>query len=97
TPKKSLFEIVCDYIKNYSTKFKVKIPWYIMTSTDNHFDTINFFERNNFFGYDRTNIVFFTQDNMPIIDVNGKLVLSEIYRIDIASNGNGNLFNSLLK
>ena len=97
TPKKSLFEIVCDYIKNYSTKFKVKVPWYIMTSTDNHFDTINFFERNNFFGYDRTNIVFFTQDNMPIIDVNGKLVLSEIYRVDIASNGNGNLFNSLLK
>lgn len=96
-PKKSLFEIVCDYLKKYSLKFQISIPWYIMTSTDNYFDTISFFERNNFFGYDRNNIVFFTQENMPIIDIHGKLVLSEIYMINLASNGNGNLFNALKK
>src|SRR5699024_621052 len=65
-PKKSLFEILCDYLKKYSLKFKINIPWYIMTSSDNHFDTINFFEQNNFFGYDRNSIMFFTQENMPI-------------------------------
>lgn len=96
-PDISLFEILCRYIQNVATKFKVNIPWYIMTSTNNHFDTISFFEQNNFFGYDRNNIKFFPQDNLPVIDVNGKLVLSEIYKINFASNGNGNLFTSLDK
>lgn len=96
-PPKSLFEILCDYLKKYSSKFKVNIPWYIMTSTNNYFDTINFFEQNSFFGYDRNNIIFFTQDNMPIIDIYGKLVLSEIYSVNLASNGNGNLFNAIKK
>ena len=96
-PSKSLFEILCDYLKYYSLKYKVNIPWYIMTSTNNYFDTINFFEQNNFFGYGRDNITFFTQDNMPIIDLNGKIVLSEIYKVNIASNGNGNMFSALKK
>ena len=94
-PKKSLFEILCDYIKDASKKYKANIKWYIMTSTHNYFDTINFFEHNNYFNYDRNNIIFFTQENLPIIDTNGKLVLSEIYKINFASNGNGNLFSSL--
>lgn len=96
-PKKSLFEILCDYLKHYSIKFNVNIPWYIMTSSDNHFDTINFFEQNHFFGYDRNNIMFFTQENMPIIDIHGKLILSEIYKVNLASNGNGNVFSALQK
>ena len=95
--KKSLFEILCDYLKYYSSKYKVNIPWYIMTSTDNYFDTISFFEQNQFFGYERNNVIFFVQDNMPIVDINGKLVLSEIYKVNLASNGNGNLFTSLKK
>ena len=77
---------MCDYIKTASSKFKVNIPWYIMTSTNNHFETINFFEKNNYFGYDRTNVTFFTQGNLPIIDINGKLVLSDIYKVLFASN-----------
>ena len=79
TPKKSLFEILCDYIKKYSVKYNIDIPWYIMTSTNNYFDTINFFESNNFFGYDRSNISFFTQENMPIINKEGKLNLCNPY------------------
>ena len=97
TPKKSLFEITCDYLTKYSKKYKVIIPWYIMTSTSNYFDTINFFEQNNFFNYGRNNIMFFTQENLPVIDINRKLVLSEIYRVNFASNGNGNVFKSLKK
>lgn len=96
-PPMSLFEILCNYIKSASLKYKVQIPWYIMTSTGNYFDTRNFFEQNNYFGYNPKNITFFVQDNMPIIDIDGKLVLSEIYKINLASNGNGNLFSSLKK
>lgn len=97
TPRKSLFEIVCDYIRTVSFKYNIAIPWYIMTSTNNYFDAIQFFNQNNYFGYNRNNVTFFTQDNLPIIDVNGKLVLSEIYKVNLASNGNGNLFSALQK
>ena len=85
TPRKSLFEILCNYLKSSSKKYKTIIPWYIMTSTNNYFD------------YGRSNIMFFVQDNMPIVDTNGKLVLSEIYKVNLASNGNGNLFSALKK
>lgn len=97
SPKKSLFEILCDYIKRYSFEYNVNIPWYIMTSTDNYFDTISFFEQNNYFGYNRNSIKFFTQENLPIINTNAKLVLSETHKVLFASNGNGNLFSSLRK
>ena len=94
-PKKSLYEVLCDYIKTTSLKYKVNIPWYVMTSTNNYFNTLDFFEKNDFFGYDRNSIYFFTQANLPVIDINKKLVLSETYDINLASNGNGNLFCSL--
>lgn len=97
TPKKSLFEILCNYLKECSHKLNIIVPWYIMTSTENYFDTISFFEQNNFWGYDRNKVMFFTQENMPIIDISGKLVLSEIYKVNLASNGNGNIFRALKK
>lgn len=96
-PKISLFEILANYIKKYANRYQVNIPWYIMTSTSNYFDTINFFENNNFFNFARNNIYFFTQENLPIIDIDGKLVLSEINKINFASNGNGNVFRALKK
>lgn len=94
-PKISLFEILCNYLKSASQKYHVHIMWYIMTSTENHDATIQYFETKNFFGYPKEDIFFFMQDNLPLIDIDGKLVLEEIYKIKVASNGNGNLFNAL--
>lgn len=96
-PKISLFEVLCNYLKVASSQYNVNIPWYIMTSTENHQATINFFESKDFFGYPRSHVFFFMQENLPIIDTEGKLVLEEIYKVKVASNGNGNLFSSLEK
>lgn len=96
-PKISLFEVLCNYLKSASNIFHITIRWYIMTSTENHLATVQFFENKNFFGYPREYITFFVQENLPIIDVNGNLVLEEIFKIKLASNGNGNLFASLQK
>jgi len=93
--KKSLFEILCDYLKSAKKKYNIDIMWYIMTSTDNHDATVEFFENKNYFDYPKENIIFFKQHNLPLIDINRKLVLEEIYKIKIASNGNGDLFTSL--
>lgn len=94
-PKISLFEVLCNYLKSASHRFGTHIMWYIMTSTENHDATIAFFEENNFFGYPKDDVFFFVQNNLPLIDKDGKLVLEETYKVKIASNGNGNLFSAL--
>ena len=95
TPKKSLFEILCDTLKDACAKYKVVIPWYIMTSIYNDEATRKFFEEKNFFGYPKKYIKFFKQSQLPLIDINGNLILEELYKVKEASNGNGDVFSSM--
>ena len=39
------------------------IPWYIMTSKENHNETSEFLENNNYFGYDKNKILIKSIDN----------------------------------
>lgn len=96
-PKKSLFEILCDNLKEANKKYNVTIPWYIMTSIYNDKDTKKFFEEKDFFGYPKDSIKFFAQSQLPLIDVTENLILEELYKVKEASNGNGNVFESLKK
>ena len=75
--KKSLFELLCDSLKEANQKYNVTIPWYIMTSEENNADTENFFKSKNYFGYPKENIIFFKQGKFPMIDTNGKILLNE--------------------
>lgn len=93
--KESLFEILANKIKQANKRYNIQIPWYIMTSETNNNDTISFFESKNYFGYDKEKIKFFVQNKLPLVDTNGKILLSETYQVHEASNGNGNLFESL--
>ena len=68
--KKSLFELLCDSLKEANQKYNVTIPWYIMTSEENNADTENFFKSKNYFGYPKENIIFFKQGKFPMIDKN---------------------------
>ncbi len=93
-PKKSLFEFVCDYLKNVRDKFGVELYWYIMTSPSNDTETKIYFENKNFFGYSKNKIKFFIQSTLPIIDINGKIILDKPYQIKEGSNGNGDVFRA---
>lgn len=97
SPKKaSLFELLADKLKQANKRFDINIPWYIMTSENNNSETIKFFESKNYFDYDKNNIHFFIQNKLPLVDASsGKILLSETYKVFEASNGNGNLFDSL--
>lgn len=95
--KKSLFEILNDKLRKIVNKYDVYIPWYIMTSKSNDLATKKFFEDNNYFNYPKNKIVFFMQDYMPILDLDGNLLLCETYAIKEESNGNGNVYKALDK
>lgn len=93
--KMSLFEIICKDIQKANEMYKVKIPWYIMVSRENKEKTIEYFEKNNYFNYPKEAIHFFIQDTIPLIDVEGKIVLQEYHKIKMVSNGNGNVFRAM--
>ena len=57
--KISLFEVLCNYLKDMNSILNVTIPWYIMTSTENSQATIEFFKSENYFGYPKEYIKFF--------------------------------------
>ncbi len=68
-----------------------------MTSDENNEDTISFLEENNYFGYPKEYVYIFEQGKLPLINEQGKLLIGEDGLIKEASNGNGGIFNSMLK
>ncbi|MBR4830246.1 MAG: UTP--glucose-1-phosphate uridylyltransferase [Bacilli bacterium] len=90
----SLFELYINELKEANKKYNSNINLYIMTSTSNNEDTIKFFEDNNYFDY-KDNIKIFTQGNLPILDVNGKIVLKSKSEILFGPNGNGDVYRAL--
>jgi len=94
-PPKSLFEIFCDKLKEIKNKYGVVIPWYIMTSKENNSATIEFFEKNNFFNYERDSIKFFIQNEIPMVNTEGKVILTEEGIVKQAANGHGGIFEAM--
>lgn len=95
--EKYLFEIIVDTLKRANDEYGVIIPWYIMTSNENNEDTVNFLEQNNYFGYPKKDVYIFEQGELPLINEEGKLLIGKNGLIKEASNGNGGIFNSMLK
>lgn len=93
--RKSLFEIIYDNIKRVNVRYEVEPYWLIMTSKENDKQTKEFFERRNYFNYNKDKIIFFKQNKNPILDIQGRLVLENKYTIKEASNGNGDVFKAM--
>lgn len=94
---KSLFEINCEKLIEANKQYNIEILWLIMTSKENNFQTQEFFKSNNYFGYPKNRIIFFTQNEIPVLDLDGKILLEEKYKIKKAANGNGDVFKALSK
>lgn len=92
---KYLFEILAENLKEANRKYNTIIPWYIMTSKDNNADTKDFLEKNNYFGYDKDSVMLFMQGELPLVDINGKILIGKDFKIKEASDGNGGVFASL--
>ena len=94
---KSLFQIFTEKLIDVKNKYNVIIPWYIMTSKENNDETEEFFEKNNYFGYPKDAIKFFIQDEIPMLDINGKVIMTEEGLIKQAPNGHGGIFEAMFK
>ena len=68
-----------------------------MTSNENNYDTVKFLEDSNYFGYPKEYVNIFEQGKLPLLSEDGKLFVGSDGLIKEASNGNGGMFNSMLK
>ncbi len=90
-----IFECLINNLKRVTDQAGVYVPFFIMTSAANHDETVKFFEEKNYFGYSKAHIRFFQQEQLPTVDLDGKLMLSEPGVISTAPNGNGGWYASM--
>lgn len=91
----SIFETTILKLKKAFETYGTYLYWYIMTSSQNHAETVHFFEENDYFGYDKEHIIFFQQGELPLLDKEGKIVLKDKSHIFMAPDGNGGIFKAL--
>ena len=93
--KASLYQLFAEKVRAASKKYEIIMQWYIMTSRDNHDDTVRFFQKNTFFGLDGKSIHFFVQQMIPALYPDGRLVLGTDGGIFKNPNGHGGVINAL--
>lgn len=92
-----IFECLINNLLDVVRQAGAYVPLFIMTSRLNDKDTREFFEKKDYFGYDRRYVDFFVQEQLPAVDVNGKLLLSAKDTVACAPNGNGGWYTSMRK
>ncbi|PCJ60288.1 MAG: hypothetical protein COA79_08940 [Planctomycetota bacterium] len=94
---KSLFALQADQIIEAAEEYDYEIPWYVMTSKVNHIETVNFFQDNDYFGLKKDQVFFFSQEMLPAVDHQGKLILSGKNKLFLSPNGHGGSLLALKK
>ena len=72
---------------------KNRCTWLIMTSEENHNETVEFFAANGFFGI-KEQLLFFPQGMLPALDFEGKIIMENPGKISRSGNGNGGLLEA---
>ncbi len=93
-PPKSFFQIQAQGLLRLAEMAGRQPIWLIMTSRENHDQSVDFFLHNEYFGLDRDKVFFFPQNQLPVTDLNGKLLVKN-GRILKAADGNGGIFAAL--
>ncbi len=92
---KTLFQIHAEKVVASSRKFGVPIPFLIMTSRENHGETVDYFREQGNFGIDPDDLFIFPQNMIPALDMKGKLILEKKGRIFMNPDGHGGSLTAL--
>lgn len=102
--RKSLFQMQAERIykvqelaKKKAGKDSVTVPWYVMTSGPTRKPTEDFFKEHKYFGLDEANVFIFEQGVLPCISNEGKILLESKAKIAVAPDGNGGIYQGLIK
>ncbi|PID82814.1 MAG: hypothetical protein CSB15_01015 [Clostridiales bacterium] len=91
----SIFEVIFKRLLKLVETIKFSPFIFIMTSVSNHNEIVEFFHKNNFFGYDLKKVKFFPQGEVPVIDENGDFLLKSNSDLVLVPDGNGGIFRAI--
>ena len=94
---KTLFHLFSEQIAALSSRHRTRIPLLIMTSFENHDDTVTFFDNADFFGLDKNYVYFFQQGMLPTISPGGQLLLKDETQLFVNPDGHGGSLMALHK
>lgn len=92
---KTLFQLFAEQVIALSRRYGVTIPLLIMTSRENHKDTISFFHAHSFFGLHPETVHFFQQGMLPTITPDGRLLLKDDGNFIVNPDGHGGSLKAL--
>lgn len=95
--EKTLFEVFAAKIRAAESRYDVRIPWLIMTSTLNHEATREAFEKAGFFGLNPEQVMFFSQGRMPAVDFEGKILMESPSSVAMTPDGHGGSLRALVR
>ncbi len=92
---KSLFQLHTEKIIALRRWYGMDLPFFVMTSADNHEETKRFFEESDNFGLPGDDLFFFSQGMLPAIDLSGKLIMEDKSSLYMSPDGHGGSIRSL--
>lgn len=94
---KTLFQLFCEQVRALSLRYQARIPLLLMTSYENHADTVAFFNTFDFFGLDATDVHFFQQGMLPTVTPRGQLLLKDETSFFVNPDGHGGSLKALCR
>lgn len=94
---KPLFQVFAEKILYAIKRYDCSLHWFIMTSYLNHSQTVEFFEKNDYFGLNEAEVHFFSQGLMPALTPEGKIMLESKHRIAMSPDGHGGALRALVR
>lgn len=92
---KTLFEWHAARIIAAGERHRFRPTWYVMTSRANDAATREVFAGHGHFGFPEEDLVFFSQEMIPALDLEGRIVLAAPGKLFLAPNGHGGTLAAL--
>ncbi len=91
-----IFQALFETMKKRADRCGRVFPVYLMVSPQNARETEDFLVAHHFFGYDASFVKLFCQQQTPVTDFDGKLLLASPTSLALSPNGNGGWFASFV-
>jgi UDP-N-acetylglucosamine/UDP-N-acetylgalactosamine diphosphorylase len=92
---KSLFQLFAERILAARERYRCALPWLIMTGLTNDEEARAFFWDHSYFGLGADTVHFFVQQDNPILDQDGRLLLADKGCLAAGPDGHGGTFAAL--